>query len=178
MKNLVLKILDKILFGFLGYLFSTLAMLVLFGAKLFCSMTKVSFFRRYFFSCLLVVLVLVLSFCKTDDDPTYGMIGLDKLLCMSFYFLMTSVFWIEYLLHHKMREIDYNWAWFPSIVCPLVLSGLIELIQHFFISSRDGEWLDFAFNAIGIGLSAIVWSVIFARKRMITVITLPRNYNK
>lgn len=60
-----------------------------------------------------------------------------------------------------------------------MLSGLIELIQHFFFPSSDGELMDFLFNAHGIALSAIAWSVIFARMRKIDVITAPRGgYDK
>ncbi len=77
-----------------------------------------------------------------------------------------------------MREIDYNWAWFPCIVAPLLMSACIELVQQYLIASRQGEWMDFVFNAVGIGLSALVWSVIYAKRKNIRVITEIRSYGR
>lgn len=174
----VLRVFDRMIFGVLQYVFVPLCLVALYTLEFGRSVLRPGFAKRYPLSCLMVVLTLVLSLIQTTSEPTYEQISIDKWLCMSFYFVLTSVFWVEYLKHHKMREIDYNWAWFPCIVAPLLMSACIEILQQYLISSRQGEWMDFAFNAVGIGLSAIVWSVIFAHRKNIMVITDIRSYER
>ena len=169
---------DRLLGYIITYTLMPVFMGVIYMFELLKSMMNISFYRKYPFSCAIVIVTLFLSLCQAESSPTYEHIGLDKYLCAFFYFLMTSVFWIEYLRHHKMQFIDYNWAWFPCIVCPIVMSGAIELMQNYLIESRRGEWLDFVFNIVGTLLSAFVWSVWLARRKHMTVITEVQSYEK
>lgn len=169
---------DKILGLIVTFIVSPLIMVILYSMELMKSMRRVSFYKTYPFSCLFVILTLILSFVQTDTPPTHEHIGLDKIVCSFFYFIMTSVFWIEYLRHHKMRFVDYNWAWFPCIVGPIIMSGVIEITQSYFIESRKGEWMDFLFNSMGIGLSALVWSVCLAKLKKMKVISKVQNYER
>lgn len=58
------------------------------------------------------------------------------------------------------------------------MSDGIELVQQYWVPSRQGGWMDVVSNAIGIGMSAIVWSVIFARRKNLKVMTKVRCYER
>lgn len=98
------------------FVFLPISAIALYAVEFVRAVFRTGFMERYKFSCLLVVLTLVLSFIEATSGPTHEQLTLDKLLYLGFYMLMTSVLWIEYLRHHKMQEIDYNRAWFPCIV--------------------------------------------------------------
>lgn len=62
--------------------------------------------------------------------------------------------WIEYWRSHRVA--DYRkltlWAW----TAPIVMSGIIELLQEYCTDHRSGDWIDLAANAAGVTLAAIV----------------------
>ena len=58
------------------------------------------------------------------------------------------------------------WAW----VAPVLMSGLLELIQAYCTTNRQGEWLDFAANTTGVTIGALIgwgmkWSGLVKAKR-------------
>lgn len=71
------------------------------------------------------------------------------------YLFTCGVIWTEYVRRHK--RIDgrklFLWAW----LAPVVMSGVIELLQAYCTGGRrSGEWLDFAANATGCTLAALI----------------------
>jgi VanZ family protein len=62
-----------------------------------------------------------------------------------------SVIWLEYLRHH--RQLNWKrlmqWAW----LAPVLMGGLIEIVQGTCTETRSGEFLDFIADAIGCTLA-------------------------
>ena len=140
--------------------------------KLLKRMTRWDFYKTYPCSMIMLVAVLVLSLWDTDGPKMNETLSREKIVCGSFYFFMTSIFWIEYLKHQGMRRIDLNWVWFPCIVAPILLSGTIEILQHYVFVTHSGELLDWICNCIGVAASAILWVVFIARRRKIKVVDI------
>jgi len=70
------------------------------------------------------------------------------------YFTLASSLWIEYLRSHS--RIHYFKLCIGAIVLPILMSGLIELLQAYCTETRSGDWLDFLANTIGVVLSALL----------------------
>lgn len=62
--------------------------------------------------------------------------------------------WWEYQKHHQELNIRklFLWAW----LAPVLMSGLIEIVQEKCTTDRCGEWLDFAANTTGVCLGAVI----------------------
>ena len=62
-----------------------------------------------------------------------------------------SVIWFEYLRHHQTtnKQKLFLWAW----LAPVLMGGIIELVQAYCTTNRSGEWLDFAADAVGCTLA-------------------------
>jgi hypothetical protein len=66
-----------------------------------------------------------------------------------------TVLWIEYARKHNAPDYKklFVWAW----LAPIVMSGILELLQEYCTGGhRNGDWLDFAANATGVTLAAII----------------------
>lgn len=130
-----------------------------FGWKLLRQLLTKDFYSSYPCSLLMLIAVLCLSLSDTESPQTHETLSLDKLLCGLFYMVMTSVFWIEYLRKNKMQVNEWSWVCTPCVVGPIMLSGMIELLQHYVFLLRSGEWLDWMVNSIAICISALFWCV-------------------
>ena len=62
--------------------------------------------------------------------------------------------WIEYLRQHTLlnKKKLFCWAW----LAPIVMSGIIELLQEYATTTRSGEWFDFAANSTGVTIAALL----------------------
>lgn len=84
-----------------------------------------------------------------DDVPF-----IDKWTHLVMYGGTTSVIWWEYLRCH-----DHLVGWklvLLAFLGPILMSGLIELLQAYATTTRSGEWLDFAANTLGVCLGNVV----------------------
>ena len=77
------------------------------------------------------------------------------------------VIWLEYLLKHKSYNYEklLFWAW----LAPILMSGIIELIQEYCTSGhRNGDWTDLAANSTGVTLAAVIGIAIIFLKNVTT----------
>lgn len=119
--------------------------------------------RTYPVSCLLLAAIWVLCFCTPPHTPLDNVAFIDKWTHIVMYASTCAAIWIEYLRAHKTlsRRRLFVWAW----LAPVLMSGLIELLQAYCTGGRrSGDWLDFAANAIGVTLAAVI-GILAARSR-------------
>ena len=83
-----------------------------------------------------------------EKVPLPSVVGWDKLGHFFMYFLLELLF--LYALNFKKKGV-FTWS-----LLAIVFSGITELIQHFFIVNRYGEWADFIANAIGIIIAYLI----------------------
>lgn len=118
--------------------------------------------RHYPLSLLCLALVWYLSlFIIVPSTPLNNVKFIDKWTHLMMYGGTTSVIWFEYLRCHRRLE---AWRLFLlAWLAPVLMSGLLELLQAYCTTNRAGEWLDFAANTtgctIGAAIGLLMWRV-------------------
>ena len=113
------------------------------------------FIKKYPFSVVCIVLIWILSLTPFFPETPFDNIKLiDKWVHFIMYGGTCSVIWIEYMHNHQRYDYEklFFWAW----LAPVIMSGLLELMQEYCTATREGSWLDLAANTIGATLGAIV----------------------
>ena len=116
-------------------------------------------FKKYPVSCFLIAVIWYLSlFFNAPKTPFDSMQLIDKWVHFVMYGGTYGVLWIEYLRQHSRANFTklFVWAW----VAPILMSGIIELIQEYCTEKRNGDWIDLMANAIGVTLAAIAGTVV------------------
>ena len=116
------------------------------------------YLRKYPFTLLTACIIICLSLYHFQELPQVDVPLADKWTHMVMYGGFCLVIWYEYLKTHK--SINVNKITFFGWLCPIVMSGLLELAQEYLTTCRSGEWADLLANAIGATLAYILgWSV-------------------
>lgn len=129
----------------------------------------VHFVRRYPLSILCVVLIWILSLMPFFPETPFDQVEfIDKWTHLVMYGGTCSVIWWEYLRNHQI--LDGEKLFFYAWLCPALMSGLLELLQEYCtFGHRNGDWLDFAANTMGVTLGALIgllmYQLWFKRKR-------------
>lgn len=84
---------------------------------------------------------------------------MDKWTHMVMYGGFCLIIWYEYLRTHKtingLKITTYGY------LCPVIMSGLLELAQEYLTDYRSGEWMDLLANATGATLAYLAgWIVL------------------
>lgn len=96
-------------------------------------------------ACLLAIWVLCLITPPSSDNlPSFS--GFDKACHVVMYLGSCSVLWWERLRAGAHTRRSFVTA---MIVVPILMSGLIEIVQQTATTSRGAEWTDVAANALG-----------------------------
>ena len=108
--------------------------------------------RKYPFSLLCIALIWVLSLLPFfPETPLDDIDMIDKWTHLVMYGGTCTVIWIEYLRSH--RSLDYEKLFFYAWLSPILMSGLLELLQEYCTTTRNGDWWDFVANATGVTLA-------------------------
>lgn len=113
------------------------------------------FVRKYPFSTICIALIWILSLTPIfPETPLHDVKFADKWAHLVMYGGTCAVIWTEYVRQHQTPDYGklFFWAW----LAPILMSGLLELLQEYCTVIRTGSWLDFAANAIGATLGAAV----------------------
>lgn len=90
-----------------------------------------------------MAIICFLSFSSIEDVPNFKIKGIDKLAHFGMYFILALLSIIQI----KKKELTV----FRVILFAVLLAALTELIQHYFIVNRKGDWVDFLANLVGLG---------------------------
>jgi VanZ family protein len=69
---------------------------------------------------------------------------------------LSGILWWEFLRTHKNGNFPLLHVWIGAIICPIVFSGVVELLQEYCTTYRGGNWLDFIANIFGVLLGSLV----------------------
>jgi len=125
------------------------------------------FVKDYPLSTTCIVLIWILSLMPFfPETPLDNVELVDKWVHVVMYGGTCAVIWIEYARRHQTPDYGklFFWAW----LAPVLMSGLLELLQEYCTVIRTGSWLDFAANVVGATLGAIIgWPILrlFPRHR-------------
>ena len=78
----------------------------------------------------IVATVLYLSFFQPPsiEMPVFLFPHIDKVVHLCMYGGLSGVLWLEFLLNHRRQMIRWH-GWIGAVLCPLLMSGVIELLQ-------------------------------------------------
>ncbi len=122
---------------------------------------KPSVLRRYPLTFLCVLLIWYLCLFKPPHTSLDKIHGIDKMVHFLMYLGTCSVFWCEYLRHHE--RLQKRLLTVCAVIVPILMSGLIELVQTYCTTTRSGEWADFAANSCGVLTAAVLALLVFRR---------------
>ena len=128
----------------------------------------IQFAKRYPLSILCLALIWILSFTPFfPETPLDNVKFIDKWTHLVMYGGTCTVLWVEYIRQHQ--RLNYKkltiWAW----LAPIVMSGVIELLQAYCTTNRNGDWYDMTANAIGVtlavGIGLVIWKTQASSKK-------------
>ena len=110
--------------------------------------------KKYPLSVACFVMIWILSFLPFPEmEPLEEVPLMDKWTHIVMYGGSCGVLWTEYLRKHSGIDAEklFLYAW----LLPVLMSGLIELLQEYCTTYRGGEWLDLMANTTGVTLAAV-----------------------
>lgn len=119
------------------------------------------YFSKYPFSLLITGIILYLSFFTPPATKLDTVTNIDKLVHICMYGGLCCVIWIEYLRAHK--SISKTHTIIKCILMPIILSGIIELLQEYATENRSGDWADMLANSFGVLSAAILGYGVFPK---------------
>lgn len=119
------------------------------------------YLKKYPFSLLIIATVIYLSFFRppTVEKPMF--FNWDKLAHFCMYGGVSGVLWLEFLWNHRRETVSRKRGLIGATLCPILFSGIIELLQEYVTSHRGGEWGDFIANTTGVMVATLIaWYLI------------------
>lgn len=111
--------------------------------------------RNYPYTCICVAMVWILSLTPFfPETPLDDVAFIDKWTHFIMYGGTFGVLWIEYLRRHT--RLDARKLFLLAWLCPVLMGGLLELLQAYCTTTRNGDWLDFLANSIGVTLASLL----------------------
>ncbi len=118
---------------------------------------------KYPLSSCLIAVIWYLCFFTPPHTKLNEVDNIDKWTHTAMYLGTCTIIWVEYLRRHQRV------AWCKAValawMAPLLMSGLIELLQAYCTDGRrSGEWLDVAANSIGVTMGLVI-GILLAKYR-------------
>lgn len=114
------------------------------------------YIKKYPVSLLIILTVIYLSFFKPPSTDLGTIPNIDKLAHICMYLGMSGMLWLEFLRAHRKDDSPMWHVWVGAFVCPVLFSGVIELLQEYCTTYRGGDWLDFAANTTGAVIASLI----------------------
>ena len=114
------------------------------------------FIKKYPFSDVCILLIWILSLVPFfPETPLDDVKFIDKWVHIVMYGGTFLVLWIEYTIKHNRPDYEklFFWGW----LMPIIMGGVIELLQEYCTGGhRSGDWFNFAADATGVTLAALI----------------------
>ena len=114
--------------------------------------------KEHLLTILVTVIIIILSILSIPEKtPMSDFPLIDKWVHMVMYGGLAFIMWFDHVVRSGKVMSRNCVLW--MVLYPIVLGGLMELVQAFFTTCRSGDWIDFEADAIGtaigIGLSLL-----------------------
>ncbi len=119
-------------------------------------------FRFILLSTIWTILVIAVSLIPSTsfDAHQFEIEGLDKVIHLSMYTLMT-LFWSTGLKRqHQSKKVRKN-AFLIAVLGGFLIGLILEILQEYLVSSRSFDWLDLIANGIGCIFGLIVFQLLY-----------------
>ena len=122
------------------------------------------YIKKYPVSLLVILAVVYLSFFNPPSTGLDTIPNLDKVVHVCMYFGMSGMLWLEFMRAHRKGNLPLWHAWVGAFLCPVLFSGVVELLQEYCTTYRGGDWMDFAANTAGALLASLVGRFVLMRR--------------
>ncbi len=112
------------------------------------------YLTKYPFSWAVILVIFVICLIPVPEVAVSGVPGFDKFVHSGMYGFLCLVIWGERLRQKRRRPLNWNHCFIGAFLLPLLMSGLIELLQAYATTCRSGDWWDMGANTLGI---VLVW---------------------
>lgn len=111
--------------------------------------------KSYPFSSFILCVILFLSLMPIPETKLNDVPFIDKWTHIAMYGGFSLVLWFECLRQdkHSCKNIT---TWCISTFMPVILSGILELLQEYATTCRSGDWWDLLANTLGVVLASIL----------------------
>lgn len=111
--------------------------------------------RKYPSSVACIAVVWLLSLVPFfPETPLDNVRFVDKWVHLVMYGGTTVVIWWEYWRQHRNQPSCSRRLLLWGVLAPILMGGLLELLQAYATTTRNGDWLDFAANSLGVIIGA------------------------
>ena len=88
---------------------------------------------------------------------------IDKWVHILMYGTLSVVLWVEVL---RMKNVTCSrYEYLGIFFFPIIMGGLVELVQAYCTTNRTGDWLDFLANTVGAVIGSLI--VLLWKKRFL-----------
>ena len=124
--------------------------------------------KKYWLTVLVLLIIFILCFMNTTPIPVPPIHDFDKWVHALMFLGLSGVVFFDNTGHLRF-PISNMRIFSGTFLFPVVIGGLIEIMQAFFTVARTGDWFDFLFNSLGafFGLGiALLINRCFLRKKI------------
>jgi len=116
-------------------------------------MYMIGLLKKYLLSILVLLIIFILCFMNTSPLPAPPVKNFDKLVHVIMFLGLAGVVFFDNTRYLRFPISNRRIFW-GSFLFPLLLGGLIEIMQAYLTRYRSGDWFDFLGDAVGIVLAA------------------------
>ncbi len=127
-------------------------------------MNKQQFFITPFIGSVIIALIIIYGSLSPDTGGKgiLEVLGLDfkhsdKVLHGGFYLLLAASIYLGFMRQKRRFSIHLIHSY--SIILPILLGGVIEIIQWKLLQTRNGEFVDMGGNIVGILLALLGYTI-------------------
>ena len=117
--------------------------------------------RRFPLTMLCIAAIWALCLLKPPSTRLDTIDNFDKVVHVTMYLVLGCLWWWEYW-RSGLRLRPVRLLLF-AVVLPVLMSGLIELVQEYCTATRSGDWADFLANTAGVLLAAAAGRLLLPR---------------
>lgn len=112
--------------------------------------------RAYWTSIIVCIGILYVSLVRDPGIHLPTLVGADKWVHLIMYTLLGAV-----ATYDSIRFQLSGWRlWLVATLLPILFGGIIELVQEQWFAPRNGEWMDWLADGIGVIIGAILIMII------------------
>ena len=108
----------------------------------------ITFLKKFWLSILVILIIFILSFINTSSLPAPPIVNFDKVVHSILYLGLSGVIFFDNT-HYLRFPITKSRIFFGTFLFPVILGGLIEIMQADLTTYRSGDWFDFLFDVVG-----------------------------
>jgi VanZ family protein len=103
---------------------------------------------------------------EVDKINVFKFNNADKLVHFSMYFILSFLLLYERFYERRINFTGIIALFFLPFIVTLILGGSIELVQYYFIDSRDGSYFDMLANITGMMLGTFSFRFFLRYKKI------------